>query len=148
MQIHELPALGRNPTTGDKLALDTGSATYSIDYSALAATIMNTATDFSSNVTFSIAAAYRKFVRQGNLCMISYQSALLSTLDDPPANGDTIFTLPSAHLPSAQQFGILTVNSIGYGSIIIPTSGICTINSITSGLTSGRIVINCVYVAA
>lgn len=39
MQIHELPALGRDPTTGDKLALDTGSATYSIDYSALVAAI-------------------------------------------------------------------------------------------------------------
>lgn len=41
MQIHELAALGRTPTTGDSLAIDTGSATVKIDYAALATAILN-----------------------------------------------------------------------------------------------------------
>lgn len=41
MQIHELAALGRTPTTGDSLAIDTGSATVKIDYSALATAILD-----------------------------------------------------------------------------------------------------------
>ena len=41
MQIHELAALGRTPTTGDSLAIDTGSATVKIDYAALATAILD-----------------------------------------------------------------------------------------------------------
>ena len=40
MQIHEKPALGRTPTTGDKLVIDTGTNTYNIDYNALATAII------------------------------------------------------------------------------------------------------------
>lgn len=41
MQIHELAALGRTPTTGDSLAIDTGGGTVKIDYAALATAILD-----------------------------------------------------------------------------------------------------------
>lgn len=51
MQIHELNALGRNPTTGDSLAIDTGSDTAKIDYSTLKLQINTLGTITDANNT-------------------------------------------------------------------------------------------------
>lgn len=41
MQIHELNALGRSPTSGDQLVIDTGAVTAKIDYNLLADTMLS-----------------------------------------------------------------------------------------------------------
>lgn len=41
MQIHELNALGRSPTNGDQLVIDTGDVTAKLDYDALATAIIS-----------------------------------------------------------------------------------------------------------
>jgi len=101
--------------------------------------------DFSSSVVYTLDAAHGIFVKQGRICYINYQSALLSTLSTPLVSGSTLFTLPSGYRPPEQYAAPFTVDALGFGNVTINTNGTVKINNITPNLTDGRIYLNCTY---
>ena len=104
--------------------------------------------NFSASVTLIVGAAHAIFTRFGKLCHINYQSALLSTLDNPLVSTSQLFVLPVNYRPAEQFAAPFTVNALGFGNVTINTSGVVTIANITPNLTDGRIYLNCCYTLA
>lgn len=110
-------------------------------YGILTSKTFNPGEDFTSKVTFNVAAAHATFYRVGNLCMVAYQS-----------NGQTfpvntqLFALPNGYRPSTQTFAVCSVNTSTYGLVCLNANGNVNVSQIADGTVNGRLYLNCVYV--
>ena len=150
MQIHELNALGRNPTTGDSLAIDTGSDTAKIDYSTLKVQIntLGTITNANntslygsgffqasdvSNLPTSSAGVYYELVCVGT-CQMAYRYNSSGT--------DAVF---ARYYSNSQWYPWVRIDGIGrddWQELSNTTNGLTTtvkINKLTPRLAKVRI---------
>jgi hypothetical protein len=117
------------------------SASGTRSYDILTSKTFNPGEDFSSKVTFNVAAAHATFYRVGNLCMVAYQSNAQTFPVDTK-----LFALPNGYRPSTQTFAVCSVNTATYGLVVINANGNVNVSQIMDGTVSGRLYLNCVYV--
>ena len=116
------------------------------DYNDLINTpVPETAVNFTSQVTFvgSVGGA-TKFYKKNEVVYLNYQGAT-----GTHSTNDTLFTLPAEYRPLGNLNCPFILNNTAYGSIgINATTGVCSINFISSTTVNGRIYFNLAYPTA